>query len=103
MEKLKLERVSPRLIWDYDYTEEDLEKESFILWYIGRVLQNGTLKEIKEIGFEQVYQALPALWLPYRVKHFWEFYFSQDPIVSTYEHLDRLPRIDTPGPRTDRV
>ncbi|MCH8011330.1 MAG: hypothetical protein IIA61_05190 [Candidatus Marinimicrobia bacterium] len=70
MVKLKLKDVNPRLIWDYNCTEEDFENESFVLWYISRVLHDGTLQDITQIGFKQVYQALSALWLPYRIEHF---------------------------------
>ena len=43
--------VNKKLIWDYDFDEEEFQSERFFRWYLARVLDNGTSKDVAQIPF----------------------------------------------------
>ena len=69
-------RINRALLWDYHFSEEELQTESFRRWYIARVLTNGTFEDLKEVGLETIRRHLPQLWLPAAIRNFWEWYFE---------------------------
>lgn len=68
--------VNRQLLWDYTFSEKDIKTESFLKWYIGRVLTNGTAKDIKKINLQLIGKYLPFLAVPRGVADFWQWYFD---------------------------
>lgn len=81
-------KINEKLIWDYRFTDEERERESFREWYTARVLTRGTLEDIRGIGLQTIHDYLPRLFLPRKIRRFWEWYFSQSDVESQYGHLD---------------
>jgi hypothetical protein len=69
-------KFNPRLIWDYDITEKDLEREDVLLFYISRVLNRGTMSDIHGIPLELIEKNLDRLLISRRIRRFWEWYFG---------------------------
>jgi hypothetical protein len=69
--------VNPALLWDYDFVPEQMQEESFFIWYLGRLLDRGTAAEVKRIPPEVVAQYLERLSLPRRVRRFWQWYLNK--------------------------
>jgi len=67
-------KFNKKLLWDYDISESDLEKEDVYLFYISRVLNNGTIDEVREIPIEFIEKHLNELNLSSKVRKFWEWY-----------------------------
>jgi len=46
--------INPALLWDYDFSPEQMQEESFFIWYLGRLLDSGTAAEVKRIPIESM-------------------------------------------------
>ena len=69
-------KVNKQLIWDYDIPEQNYDTPAFREWYVARVLTQGTLQDIRQVGFDTIREMLPKLWLPAAIQYFWEWYFG---------------------------
>ncbi|HGJ65845.1 TPA: hypothetical protein ENS27_10710 [bacterium] len=67
-------KFNKKLFWDYEISEDDLKKEDFLIFYISKVLNNGTLKDVLEIPIELIEKYIDRLNLSSRVRKFWEWY-----------------------------
>jgi hypothetical protein len=38
--------VNPELIWDYSFSEEGFQTETFFKWYLARVLNQGNSQDL---------------------------------------------------------
>lgn len=76
MKEGKRIKFNKKLLWDYDISEEDLEKEDVYLFYVSRVLNNGTFGEVKEIPIEFIEKNLDRLNLSSKVRKFWEWHLK---------------------------
>lgn len=68
--------VNENLLWDYDFSPEEIKSEAFLRWYLGRVLSHGTAKDLQSIDFKLIKKYLPTLSVPRKVLDFWNWYFS---------------------------
>ena len=84
-------KINKDYIWDYDLSKIDVESEGFKKEYIGKMLVQGSLKDLKDIGFETIYEYYPSLTIPYQLREFWDWYFSLPEIKAKYEHINRKP------------
>jgi hypothetical protein len=71
-------RFNKSLLWDYQITEEDLKNEEVFIFYLSRVLNNGSYRDIKELRLETIKKYLKRLHLSRRVRKFWEWYLRQE-------------------------
>lgn len=69
--------VNPVLLWDYHFTPEEMQHESFFVWYLGRLLERGTAAEVKHIPRDVVARYLDRLHVSTRIRRFWEWYVRQ--------------------------
>ena len=69
-------KFNKRLFWDYDISDQDLEKEDVLIFYISRILNNGTIKDVKEIPIELIEKYIDRLNLSSKVRKFWEWYLK---------------------------
>ena len=69
--------VNPALLWDYDFSPEQMQEEKFFIWYLGRLLDRGTAAEVKRIPTAVVAQYLERLSIPRRVRRFWQWYLNK--------------------------
>jgi hypothetical protein len=69
--------VIPGLLWDDDFSPQDVQEESFFIWYLGRLLERGTAAEVKRIPVEVVARYLSRLSIPQRVRRFGVWYIKQ--------------------------
>lgn len=67
---------SKKLFWDYEITEQDLEKEDVLIFYISRILNNGTRDDVFEIPLELVEKYMDRLSLSGKVRKFWKWYLG---------------------------
>ncbi|MFH1505268.1 MAG: hypothetical protein ABIH08_07810 [Candidatus Omnitrophota bacterium] len=67
--------INKTLIWDYDL-EGKYDTEEFKKWYISRVLNCGTKKDIRQVGIGIIRQYFPNLNLSNKIRQFWEWYFD---------------------------
>jgi hypothetical protein len=70
-------KFNKRLFWDYDISNQDLEKEDVLIFYISRILNNGTIKDVKEIPIELIEKYIDRLNLSTKVRKFWEWYLKE--------------------------
>ena len=68
--------VNEKLIWDYHFEKEEFQTERFFKWYLARVLDNGTSKDVAQIPFKIILTYLSSLRISRDVKTFWEWYFQ---------------------------
>jgi hypothetical protein len=71
-------RFNKSLLWDYQITEEDLKNEEVFIFYLSRVLNNGSYRDIKELPLETIKKYLKGLHLSRRVRKFWEWYLGEE-------------------------
>ena len=83
--------VNEKLIWDYDWKEEDYKTERFFKWYLARVLTYGTAYDLQHIPFEIIKKYLPELNIPRRVAKFWFKYFNMKEDYK-YGNLEQLAK-----------
>jgi len=65
-----------RLIWDYDISERDLAQEDIFIFYLSRVLNNGTLDDILGVPAPVIEKYLNRLHLSKKIRKFWEWYLG---------------------------
>jgi len=69
--------VNEKLIWDYDWSEEEYKTEKFFKWYLARVLSDGTAMDLKNIDFKLIKKYLDSLiGISYFIRIFWEWYLG---------------------------
>lgn len=69
--------VNEKLIWDYDWSEQEYKTEKFFKWYLARVLSNGTAKDLRDIDFKIIKKYLSQLiGVPRFIKNFWHWYLT---------------------------
>ncbi|MCK4453232.1 hypothetical protein KAT67_08715 [candidate division WOR-3 bacterium] len=70
--------VNEKLIWDYDWSEQEYKTEKFFKWYLARVLSNGTAEDLKNIDFTLINKYLSnIIGIPRFVRSFWEWYLGE--------------------------
>lgn len=68
--------VNEKLIWDYDWSEQEYKTEKFFKWYLARVLSNGTAEDLKNIDFTLLKKYLGKLNIARRIARFWFHYLE---------------------------
>jgi hypothetical protein len=48
--------VNEKLIWDYKFESQDYQTERFYKWYLARVLDNGTARDVTQIPFKIIFE-----------------------------------------------
>ena len=81
-------RINEKLIWDYEFSEKERQEEFFRRWYITRVLTRGGIRDIRSIGLRTIQDYLPRLFLPRKIRTFWDWFFSLPELRSRYGDLD---------------
>ena len=69
-------KFNKKFFWDYDISDQDLKKEDVLIFYISRVLNNGAIKDVKEIPIELIDKYIDRLTLSSKVRKFWEWYLK---------------------------
>ncbi len=69
-------KIHRELLWDYDLKPEDLEREDVRIFYISRVLNQGTVQEVRDIPIALIRHYLKRLNLTPDVRRFWEWYLK---------------------------
>lgn len=70
--------VNEKLIWDYDWSEQEYKTEKFFKWYLAQVLSNGTAEDLKNIDFTLIKKYLGnIIGIPRFVRSFWEWYLGE--------------------------
>ena len=69
--------VNPGLLWDYEFSPDNLQEEGFFIWYLGRLLERGTADEVKHLPREIVARYLDRLSIPHRIRRFWKWYLEK--------------------------
>jgi hypothetical protein len=68
--------VNPALLWDYEFSPTEMGEESFLVWYLGRLLERGMAAEGKRLPIEVIARYLNRLSISRRVRRFWEWYIK---------------------------
>jgi hypothetical protein len=68
--------VNKALLWDYNFSPEEIHEERFFIWYLGRLLERGTAVEVKRLPREVIARYLDRLSISHRVRRFWEWYLK---------------------------
>ena len=92
--------INEKLVWDYDIPDDAQENEAFLEWYVARVLARGRDDDLRAIGFQTIYDYLPRLLLPRKIREFWEWYFGQPKVQARYGNLDSLSKTHLDSHRT---
>ena len=92
--------INEKLVWDYDIPDDAQENEAFREWYVARVLSRGRDDDLRAIGFQTIYDYLPRLLLPRKIREFWEWYFGQPKVQARYGNLDSLSKTHLDSHRT---
>ena len=71
--------VNEKLIWDYRFESQDFQTESFFKWYLARVLDHGTARDVAQIPYEIIAKYIGRIRISRDVRVFWEWYFHQFP------------------------
>ena len=69
--------VNTDLIWDYAFSEEEFQTETFFKWYLARVLNQGNSQDLRGISFALIERYLPMLNISNPTRRFWERYFRE--------------------------
>lgn len=85
-------KINEKLIWDYDFSQEERQGEFFRKWYLARVLSRGGIADIRSVGLEAIRDSLPQLFLPRKIRLFWEWFFSLPEVQRRYGHPDPPPK-----------
>lgn len=67
--------VFPELLWDYDLPGDRWMTEEFFLFYLSRILNEGTSREVASVPFGVIREYLPRLSLKADVRRLWECFF----------------------------
>ncbi len=70
-------KLNKKLLWDYQISEEDLKKERVFIFYLSRLLNNGSFGDISEIPLELIERYVDKLHLSRKVRKFWEWYLRK--------------------------
>jgi len=70
-------KLNKKLLWDYQISEEDLKKERVFIFYLSRLLNNGSFGDISEIPLELIEKYADKLHLSRKVRKFWEWYLRK--------------------------
>lgn len=70
-------KINRDLIWDYQFTPQQMQSQEFKQWYVGRVLMRGSSQDVRNVGFETIRETLPHLSLPKDIRDFWQWYFER--------------------------
>mgnify|MGYP000143908874 CR=1 FL=1 len=84
-------KINKEYVWYYDLEKIDTESDAFKKGYIAQILVRGLMNDLKDIGFETIYEYLPALTIPLQIREFWEWYFSLPDVKVKYEHINQKP------------
>jgi len=68
--------INEKLIWDYRFESQDFQTESFFKWYLARVMDYGTARDIAQVPFKIIVKYLSSLRISRDVRAFWEWYFQ---------------------------
>lgn len=85
-------KINKQLIWDYEFTEQEMKQDSFWVWYIARVLTRGGAADIRDIGLQNIHDFLPQTFLPQKIRSFWEWFFLLPESQARYGHFDASPK-----------
>ncbi len=69
--------VNQKLIWDYQFEAHDFQTESFFTWYLARILDYGTARDVAQIPFKVIVKYLSSLRISRDVRAFWDWYFHR--------------------------
>ncbi|MFZ0546003.1 MAG: hypothetical protein WAM60_11225 [Candidatus Promineifilaceae bacterium] len=83
--------INKALVWDYDIPDDKEKNESFLCWYIQRVLSKGSAADLRDIGLETISFYFPKLQLPPHIQEFWEWYFNLEEIRQKYGNINAIP------------
>jgi hypothetical protein len=67
--------VNEKSIQDYKFEFEDYRTERFFKWYLARVLDRGTSRDVSQIPFKIIAKYLNSLRISRDIRAFWEWYF----------------------------
>jgi len=70
-------KLNKKLLWDYQISEEDLKEERVFIFYLSRLLNNGSFGDISEIPLELIEKYVDKLSLSREVRKFWEWYLRK--------------------------
>ena len=70
--------VNTALLWDQDFTPDKYKDEVFFSWYLGRLLERGTAKEVKKIPKAVIARYLDRLRISRRVRRFWQYHLKEE-------------------------
>lgn len=84
-------KINEKLIWDYEFSEEERRGEYFRKWYVARVLTRGGMEDIREVGLQVLHDYLPSLFLPKKILNFWNWFFSLPEIKRQYGDFNPPP------------
>lgn len=87
------------LLWEYDFKPGDEQTDAFKQAYYSKVLERGTLEDVKEIGVPEIARWLPRLFLSWHVREFWEWYLNTASVKAKYGDLNVRPTETPPGVR----
>ncbi len=90
------------LLWEYDFRPGDEGTDAFKQAYYSKVLERGTLEDLKEIGVPEIARWLPRLFLSPHVREFWEWYLNTESVKAKYGDLNVRPTPSPPGVRRSR-
>lgn len=68
--------INKELIWDYHFEENEYKSDYFFKWYLTRILNNGTIKDIKTIPFTVIKENFTQLNLSSNIHKFWKWYLK---------------------------
>jgi hypothetical protein len=87
------------LLWEYDFTSDDVETDAFKQAYYSKVLTHGRIEDLREIGIPEIAKWLARLSLPWHVRKFWEWYLNTESVRAKYGDLNIRPTPTPPGVR----
>jgi hypothetical protein len=67
--------VFPELLWDYAVPEDRWLTEEFFRFYLSRLLNEGTSREVRAVPYGVIRAYLPRLSLRADVRRLWESFF----------------------------
>ena len=74
-------KIRRRYLWDVEFTADEMRTAEFLKIYVERVLQRGTLADLRDIGLPTIRRLLPELRLPREIRDFWDWYFERHPEI----------------------
>ena len=68
--------INKALLWDYKFTEDELNTQFFADWYLARVLNNGNYSDVKNVPINLIRLKFDKIHLSRKVRFFCEWYFK---------------------------